>query len=89
MKVKLLKKVRKRYVITYYPKGVALYDNWHEGPLMVLKDTNNSWRTIAWEHDTKEELFNHAFERLKIWITRDYKKDYKRNKKVISEKLWY
>jgi len=42
MNVKLLKKVRKRFSITYYPDGVYIArDSFYEGPLVFLYDGDN------------------------------------------------
>jgi hypothetical protein len=44
MKVKLLKKVKKRFKIMHMPKGVILFDEHLEGNLYVLIDEEHCWR---------------------------------------------
>ena len=42
MKTKLLKKVRKRFEIIYYPKGIWIRETFFEGPLVCLWDKDHS-----------------------------------------------
>jgi hypothetical protein len=41
MNIKLLKKVRKRFIITHYPKGVYIAGEFYEGPIVILYDKDN------------------------------------------------
>jgi hypothetical protein len=41
MNIKLLKKVRKRFTITHYPKGVYIAGEFYEGPIVFLYDKDN------------------------------------------------
>ncbi len=43
MKVKLLKKVRKRFQITHHPKGISCYGEKYEFNLFILTDDTNSY----------------------------------------------
>ena len=40
MKVKLLKKVRKRFTITHYPNGIRLGDTFYDYNVFKITDTN-------------------------------------------------
>lgn len=63
MKVKLLKKVRERFSITYYPLGTTICGNLHKEPLLIVYDKTNNY--IIKKIDIKEELKNdeHPFMR--------------------------
>jgi len=88
MKVKLLKKIRKRYSITHYPNGVTIYGYFFEGPQTILEDCENSYR---WERSILEK--NNAYEKLyKIllsWIEEDYGPSKRKTQLQTSEQLWY
>ena len=88
MKVKLLKKIRKRYSITHYSNGVYLYGDFFKGPQTILRDCEISYR---WERSILEK--NNAYEKLyKIllsWIEEDYGPSKRKTKSIISEQLWY
>jgi hypothetical protein len=86
MKVKLLKKIRKRYSITYYPTGVE-NNGWIKGPLCVLSDHNNlfQYRYIFGE---KSISYKHSWDLMREWIRKDYKTEKKR-RTYTSEKLWF
>jgi hypothetical protein len=43
MNIKLLKQVRKRFTITYYPDGFWLRDTFFKGPCVLLWDKENSF----------------------------------------------
>jgi hypothetical protein len=88
MKTKLLKKVRKRYSITHYPKGLWRYGEFIKGPVTRLQDKKHSWRGLSMEGD-KQEAFNVLYGYLKHWIVKDYIHSRKRKVKTIEEKLWY
>ena len=88
MKVKLLKKIRKRYSIIYYPNGVYLDNDFYDGPITLLYDTQNYYRTkISNAH--KEQAYRELYGMLLRWIEKDYSKYRKRKKKITSEILWY
>lgn len=88
MKVKLLKKIRKRYSIIYYPNGVYLDNDFYDGPITLLYDKQNDYRTkISSAH--KEQAYGLLYEMLLKWIEKDYSKYRKRKKNIIEEILWY
>lgn len=88
MKVKLLKKVRKRYSITHYPNGVYLYGDFWEGPLTMLVDSENNY---SWESSMleKEVAYKKLYKILVSWIQRDYGIFKSKRHKITSEQLWY
>jgi hypothetical protein len=88
MKTKLLKKVRKRYSITHYPNGVVIYGEFIKGPVTRLEDNYDSYKGLSLQGE-KDIAFNVLYDRLKIWISQDYKRARKRKVKTIEEKLWY
>lgn len=47
MKTKLLKKIRKRYTIVYYPKEYIRWDKKYKGECMVLYDKQETYRTLV------------------------------------------
>lgn len=88
MKVKLLKKIRKRYSIVYYPNGLYLYEDFFKGPITVLYDNTNEYRTkISCSH--KQQAYGELYTLLIKWIDKDYTKYRKRKKNITSEILWY
>ena len=88
MKVKLLKKIRKRYSIVYYPNGVYLYDDFFEGPITVLYDSENEYRTKISSLD-KQKAYKELYTMLLKWIEKDYGPFKSKKKKITSETLWY
>lgn len=88
MKVKLLKKIRKRYSIVYYPNGVYLYDDFFKGPLTVLYDNENEYRTKISSLD-KQKAYKELYTMLLKWIEKDYGPFKSKKKKITSETLWY
>ena len=88
MKVKLLKKIRKRYTIIHYPNGVYLDNDFYKGPLTLLYDTQNDYRTKI-SHSYKEQAYRELYSLLIKWIEKDYIKYRKRKKNIIEETLWY
>ena len=88
MKVKLLKKIRKRYSIVYYPNGVYLYDDFFEGPITVLYDSENEYRTKISSSD-KQKAYKELYTMLLKWIEKDYGPFKSKKKKITSETLWY
>lgn len=88
MKVKLLKKIRKRYSIIYYPDGGYWGWDWVEGSWAQLLDNQDSYRgRIA--HGTKEETYNVLYDWLKYWIKKDYGVTSRKRKNYKSERLWH
>jgi len=88
MKVKLLKKIRKRYSIVYYPNGVYFYDEFFEGPLTVLYDSENEYRTKT-SSVAKQEGYKQLYTLLLKWIEKDYGPSKSKKAKITSETLWY
>lgn len=103
MKTKLLRKVRKRFEINYYPNGYYFTDNDKlNSECVVLIDNSciissrviyKSWDS-SWSNRkfTKEVGYKECYEKLKSQILHSYEKyGTRRNKKLekIEEKLWY
>lgn len=88
MKVKLLKKIRKRYSIIYYPNGVYFYDDFFEGPITVLYDSESEYRTTLSTLE-KPKAYQKLYSTLLKWIEKDYGPFKNKKKKIISETLWY
>lgn len=100
MKTKLLKKVRKRYVVTYYPREIKLFDSIYRGQCMVLWDRKEDHRLtgveIGIKYDnffelraaTKEEARRILMDKIISWVKRDYPYAYKRKKQNV-ELIWY
>lgn len=55
MKVKLLRKIRKRYDITHYPNGLYLFGSFEQGPITILNDNQDSWRITYSNKDKKNK----------------------------------
>ena len=91
MKVKLLKKIRKRYSITYYPYGGYIHGDWNDFPFIILEDNNSSfkWRIFKINSiQTKNIQYLNALDRMRGWIREDYKVERKR-RNIVKEKLWF
>jgi hypothetical protein len=88
MKVKLLKKIRKRYSIIHYPNGVYLGDRFWEGPITCLRDNTNEWR-LQTSFSPKERAYSILYNHMLYWIEKDYGPFKSRNRKITSEQLWY
>jgi hypothetical protein len=88
MKVKLLKKIRKRYSITHYPNGAFMWDDFYEGPITLLEDKNSSFR-LEISHSTKPEAYDRLYKIMLEWIERDYGPFRSKRIKITSEQLWY
>jgi hypothetical protein len=88
MKVKLLKKIRKRYSITHYPNGLYIYGDFCEGPQTILKDSENDYR---WDRSIllKKDAYEKLYKILLSWIEEDYGPSKRKTKSIISEQLWY
>jgi len=88
MKVKLLKKIRKRYSIIHYPNGVYLYGDFVKGPVTLLEDRNDSWR---WKMSdkVKQQAYKQLYDILLRWIEQDYGPFKSSKTKITSEQLWY
>lgn len=103
MKIKLLKKVRKRYVIQYYPKEINFLNETFRGQCMVFFDNNDNYRLSGVEictpdkyqnyfhkhKPTKEEAKAYLIEYLMEYIRKDYRYAKKRKSKQIIENVWY
>lgn len=88
MKVKLLKKIRKRYSMIHYPDGVYMFDDFQKGPLTILKDNRNDWRFKS-SFMPKEKAYNYLHGFLMYWIEKDYGPFKSKRKQYPSEVLWY
>jgi hypothetical protein len=89
MKVKLLKKIRKRYNMTHYPNGVFISNKFYNGPITILTDNNNSFR-FQLKIDLPPNLaYKELYPRLISWIESDYGPFKSKQKKITSEKIWY
>lgn len=88
MKVKLLKKIRKRYKITHYPNGVFLWGEFIEKPITLMQDTESGWRHEISTLE-KQEAYNELYEELLIWIQEDYGRFKSKTRKITLEQLWY
>lgn len=101
MKTKLLKKVRNRYKIVYYPKGTMIFWSYINKPLMMLYDEKENHGAIgfiitpdeSYSHSlfttrpTMEESKKCLLDYLSRWIKDDY--HYTRKRKIKSELIWY
>lgn len=88
MKVKLLKKIRKRYSITHYPNGCSLFGEFEEGPITFLEDSQNEWR-FKYTRQSKEEAYIYLYEILLEWIEKDYGTFRNKRRTITTETLWY
>jgi len=88
MKVKLLKKVRKRYTITHYPNGLYMDTSFYRGPLTILVDNHKDWRMMS-SQLPKKEAYEYFYKRMIDWMQKDYGPSKGRLKKLTSEQLWY
>jgi len=90
MKTKLLKKVRQRYQVLFFPKYFKYYDTYYSGDCMVLVDNRNSWRTLIIQlkqsDTTKEQAEQELLKKLKGWIRVDYGS---KKKSSVGERIWY
>ena len=58
MKIKLLKKIRKRFSIIHYPEGFRNGSDYYNYNLFELKDDSNSyWSKYAQVEDGKSDMF--------------------------------
>lgn len=87
MKVKLLRKIRKRYTIVHYPNGRYIWGDWYLHPITILEDREDSLRYVV-SNCPKEEAYAELMICMRKWIKRDYKTSRKR-KNIIQEILWY
>lgn len=88
MKVKLLKKIRKRYSITHYPNGCFLCGEFQEGPLTILEDKQSSWR-FKTSNLPKNQAYEKLYRFLMYWIEVDYGPFNSKTRKVTSQILWH
>lgn len=97
MKTKLLKKVRKRFSIEYYPNGRYIYGIFSETPMVCLidKEDSNNFDYFTVGIYTKEEVYNILIEKLINIIRKEYSKYGTRRNKIKREKtdngikLWW
>lgn len=92
MKTKLLRKIRKRYSITYYPNGRYLYGEFDSTPSVVLYDKYEDKYKIEFYPTTKKIAYDKLYSILCNWIAEDYAFAGKRRVKqgeVTTEKLWW
>lgn len=92
MKVKLLKKIRKRYIIKYWPNGVFLSGDFYEGPILRLEDTNSMFRECnirLSSNVSKEQAYDLLYEKLLTWIQQEYGTFRSRRVNIVSETLWH
>lgn len=92
MKVKLLKKIRKRFQIVHYPTGIPMQ---HDNECMVLYDFDNNWSNVVEiifidSHTTKRIVYLTLYNKLQQKIY-DYYKKYgtRRIKKQQSVIMWH
>jgi hypothetical protein len=71
MKTKLLKKVRKRYSINHYPKGVYLCGRFLKGPVTILQDNHNQFKFWNIVGGDKQKALDELMDELKKWILKD------------------
>lgn len=89
MKVKLLKKIRKRYEITHYPNGVFISGDFYNGPITILKDNQNSFRFEPVTHFSPQQAYRELYPKLIRWIEKDYGPFRSKTSKITQEKVWY
>jgi hypothetical protein len=89
MKVKLLKKIRKRYSITHYPNGVFLYGDFEEGPVTLLTDHKSCYAAWSISRGEKSKAYKELYAKLVRWIEKDYGPFNSKKRKITSETLWY
>lgn len=88
MKVKLLKKVRKRYSITHYPNGVYISDHFFKGPVTIVRDNNNDYR-LEISVLEKPVAYYKLYDIILDWIQQDYGRFRSKTHRITSEQLWY
>ena len=90
MKTKLLKKVRKRFVINHYPKGMPFFGEIWEGEFLRLTDNSNGYFHNSCKI-TSLVTFQEGLNFLKDVIVKVLRKEYGRTKrkKIIVNKVWY
>ena len=87
MKVKLLKKIRKRYSITHYPNGYYIGGTWCDNEFTILDDSEDPWRYKI-NYSSKENAYKELVVLLREWIEEDYRISRKR-KNNQKQKLWF
>lgn len=88
MKIKLLKKIRKRYDIIHYPNGLYLWGDFQEGAITILSDNQSSYRYRLSTKD-KSQAYEDLYKILLNWIEKDYGQLRSKKSKIKKEKLWY
>lgn len=93
MKTKLLKKIRNRFSIEFYPNGKYIFQRFEERPIIFFEDKGNKWNSFWWYVGvlyTKEEAYGLAYKKLKDTIQKEYSHLRSRKKKNInSVSLWW
>ena len=94
MKVKLLKKIRKQYVITHYPKGINLWHSFKEGEYLMIFDKDSLWvgeHLQISEHRSYKEALNLLLGSMIKRIKQEYSElgSKRRKAKNTSKKVWW
>lgn len=93
MKTKLLKKVRKRFSIQYYPYGGVFYGTVCDEPCMGLVENDGSVHhliRLTTQIINRSDAYTVLYEKLVSIIRANYRRyGTRRNSKMISVKLWY
>jgi hypothetical protein len=98
MKTKLLKIVRNRYSINYYPKGRYIFTKFVNKPIMFLTDKQDSWKALYLDIDdtlSKDQAYPLLLTSLLEIIRREYKHCGTRRNKIRRKgtdngiKLWW
>jgi len=98
MRTKLLKKVRKRFEINYFPKGIQFHNDFYEGEFLVRIDNDKqygfkilkitsekllNWDTCVSLDEGLTTLKGSIIKKLRLEMNRPPKN------KIVTKKLWY
>lgn len=105
MKAKLLIKVRKRFTITHYPKGIRLGNDFYDNNVFRLEDSRDSWadsfceltfsgqnrqRFCDAQRSTEKECVEYLIGRIISRLRNEYPKlGSKGHNRIPSKKVWY
>ena len=98
MKTKLLKKVRKRFSIEYFPNGRYIYGEFEKTPMVCLidrEDSDNFRYFYVLSRCPKEDAYSFAMKIMKELIIKEYSKYGTRRNKIRrqatdnGQKLWW
>jgi hypothetical protein len=104
MKTKLLKKIRKRFSITHYPKGITLFGEYYNHDIFRLSDSEDSYYDRYCELkqakdaqrfcDIHGETEEECVDILKTCIIKKLNREYlslgsKCNTRIQTKKVWY